>query len=138
MTCQDVPEGNNTLFARSLNRIKVGLSENQVASSQPHPTLGGSFPYKPGDAVYFLGSKGRIGLGCIAEICGSKYRSIHSGTKSTILANDNISPTEKTKRAHAKSAALNPVLKTIRDKSVIKVSFKISTKIYRPKRSCRY
>ena len=53
----DVPE-NNSNFARSLNRIKVGIYKNQVASTQPHPTLGGRFPYKPVDAVHFLGSKG--------------------------------------------------------------------------------
>ena len=101
MTCQDVPEGNNTLFASSLNRIKVGISKNHP----PHPTLGGSFPYKPGDAVYFLGSKGRIGLGCIAEICGSKYRSIHSVTQSTILASDN--PPQKRQREHTQKVPLS-------------------------------
>ena len=65
----DVPEGkNDTNFARSLNRIKEGINENQVASTRPHLTLGGSFPYEPGDIVHFLGSEGRIGLGCIAEV----------------------------------------------------------------------
>ena len=110
----DVPEGNNnTNFAQSLNRIKVGINKNQVASTQPYLTLVGSFPYKPGDAVHFLGSKGRIGLGCIAEVCGSKYRIVHSGTRSTILANDSISPMEKHKKQHAKHAALSAILKTI-------------------------
>ena len=71
-------------------------------------------------------------------MCGSKYRVVHSGTQSTILASDYISPTEKTMRALAKSAALSPVLKTIRDNSVMKVSFKIGTKIYRPKQSGHY
>ena len=68
----DVPEGSNdTNFARSLNRIKEGINKNQVASTRPHLNLGGSFPYEPGDAVHFLGSKSRIGLGCIAEIFSS-------------------------------------------------------------------
>ena len=68
----DVPENDNTNFSRSLNRIKAGINKNQVAPTQPHPTLGDSFPYEPGDTVHFLGSKSRIGLGCIAEICGSR------------------------------------------------------------------
>ena len=68
----------------------------------------------------------------------SIYIVVHSGTRTTILANDYISPTEKTKREHAKLAALSPILKTIRDKRMMKVSFKIGTKIYRSKRSGRY
>ena len=61
----DVPEGkNDTNFARSLKRVKEGINKNQVASTRPHFTLGGSFLYKPG---HFLGSKGRISLRCIAE-----------------------------------------------------------------------
>ena len=53
----DVPEGNNnTNFAQSLNRIKVGINKNQVASTRPYLTLVGSFPYEPGDVVNFLGS----------------------------------------------------------------------------------
>ena len=88
----DVPEGNNnTNFARSLNRIKVGINKNQVASKRPHLTLGASFLYKPGDIVHFPGSKSRIVLGCTAEVCGSKYRIVHNGIRSTILANDYIS-----------------------------------------------
>ena len=51
----DVPEGkNDTNFAKSLNRIKEGINKNQVASTQPHLTLGGSFPYEPGDVVHFF------------------------------------------------------------------------------------
>ena len=126
----DIPEGNNnTHFARSLKRIKEGLAKNQVAPTRPHPTLGGSFPYKPGDAFHFLGSMGRISLGCVA-----KYRIAHSGTRSTILASDFMSPTEKTRKDHAKRAALSPVLKTIRDKKMMKVSLKI----YWSKRSACY
>ena len=69
----DVPEGkNDTNFSRSLNRIKEVINKNQVASTRPHLTLGGSFPYEPGDAFHFLGSKGRICLGCIAKVCGAK------------------------------------------------------------------
>ena len=99
----DIPEDkNNTNFARSLNRIKEGINKKQVASTRPHLTLGGSFPYQPGDTVCFLGSKGRIGLGCIAEVCNSKYRIIHSGTRSPILASDYISPKEKSKEKTCK------------------------------------
>ena len=69
----DIPEGNNdTYFARSLKRIKEGSAKNQVAYTRHHLTPGGSFPYEPGDAVHFLGSKGRIGLGCVAELCSPK------------------------------------------------------------------
>ena len=99
----DVPEGNNdTHFARSLNRIKEGRNKIQVASRRTYLTLGGCFPYEPGDAVHFLGSKGRIGLGCIAEVCGPKYRIVHSGTRSA----SDIIFTEKTKNEHAKRPAL--------------------------------
>ena len=59
----DIPEGNNDTH----------LAKNQVPSTCHHPTLGVSFPYEPGDAVY-LESKGRIGLGCVTELCGIKYR----------------------------------------------------------------
>ena len=53
----DLPEGNNnTNFAQSLNRIKVGINKNQVASTRPHLILGGSFPYEPGEVVHLLGS----------------------------------------------------------------------------------
>ena len=38
-----------------------------------------------------------------------------------------MSSTEKIKKEHAKCAALSPVLKT-KDKKIMKVSFKISTK----------
>ena len=98
-------------LTRSLNRlIKEGLAKNQVASTRLHSTLGGSFPYELGDAVHFFGSKGRIGLGC-----GPKQRIVHSGTRSTILASDFMSHTEKIRKEHAKRAALSPVLKTIKD-----------------------
>ena len=97
-----VPEGNyNTNFARSLNRIKVGINKNQVASTQPHLTLGGSFPYEPGTS---------IGLSIVGP--------------DPLFLNDYISPTEKTKTQHAKSAALSPILKTIKEKKMMKVSFK--------------
>ena len=59
-------------------------------------TLGGNFSFEPGDIVHILGSKGRKGLECIAEVCCSKYRIVHSGTRSTILANDYM---EKTKNS---------------------------------------
>ena len=62
----DLPENDDTNFSRSLKRIKAGINKSQV--TQPHSTLGDSFPYKPGDSVHFLGPKGRIGLGCIADI----------------------------------------------------------------------
>ena len=60
MTC------NSWLGVNILSKFQI------VAPTQPHPTLGDSFPYEPGDTVHFLGSKSRIGLGCIAEICGSR------------------------------------------------------------------
>ena len=41
----DVPENDNTNFSQSLNRTKAGINQNQVAPTQPHLTLGGSFPY---------------------------------------------------------------------------------------------
>ena len=100
--------GNDTIFARSFNRIKEGINKNQVASRRPHLALGDNFPYKPGDAFHFLGSKGGIGLGCIAEVSGSKcskYRVVHSGTRSTILASDYIYPTEKTKKRAYKTCS---------------------------------
>ena len=40
----DVPENTNTNFSRSLNRIRAGINKSQVAQTQSHPTLGGSFP----------------------------------------------------------------------------------------------
>ena len=41
----DVPENDNSNFSQSLNRIKAGINKNQVAPTQPHLTLGGSFSY---------------------------------------------------------------------------------------------
>ena len=70
----DVPENANTNFSQSLNRIKAGINKSQVAQTQTQPTIGGSFPYEPGDAVHFLESRDRIGLGCKAEIYGGKHR----------------------------------------------------------------
>ena len=98
----DVPENDNTNFSRSLKKIKAGINKSQV--TQP---LGGSFLYKPGvgDSVLFLGPIGRIGLCCKADIYGGEYRIVHSGTRSTILFADDMSPSTKTRRAHALSAA---------------------------------
>ena len=121
----DVPVNDNTNFSRSLKRIKAGINRSQV--TQPHSTLGGSFPYEPGDSVHFLGPKGRIGLGCIADIYGGEHRLVHSGTWSTLLFGDYMSPTNKTRRAHAQSPqSSSPILK---------VSFKLGTQVFRSKRS---
>ena len=61
-------------FARSLKRI------NQTQAQQAPSTLGGDFPYEPGDLVNFLGPHGRIGQGYITGIFGKEYRVAHSGT----------------------------------------------------------
>ena len=71
----DRPENDNSNFSRSLKRIKAGI--NKILVRQPPLNLGDSFPYEPGDSVHFLGPKGRIGLGFIAEIYGNKYRVVH-------------------------------------------------------------
>ena len=131
----DVPENDNTNFSQSLNRIKAGINKSQV--TQPHSTLGGSFPYEPGDSVHFLGSKGRIGLDCIADIYGGEHRIVHSGTRSTLLFGNYMSPTNKMRRAHTRSAALSLILRTIKYKAVMRVSFKLGTQVYRSKRSGR-
>ena len=128
-------ENDNTNFSRSLKRIKAGMNKSQV--TQPHLTLGDSFPYEPGDSVHFLGPKGRIGLGCIADIYGGEHRIVHSGTRSTILFGEYMPPTTKTQRAHALSEALSPILTTIKCRSEMRVSLKLGTQIYTSKRSGR-
>ena len=131
----DVPENDNTNLSRPLERIRAGINKRQV--TQPHSTLGDSFPYEPGYSVHFLGPKGRIGLGCISDISGGEHRIVHSGTRSKILFGDYMSPTTKTWRAHSLSAALSPILTTIKWRSEMRVSFKLGTQIHRSKRSGR-
>ena len=46
-----------------------------------------------------------------------------------LLFSDYMSPTNKTRKAHAQSAALSPILK-----AVMKVSFKLGTRLYRSKK----
>ena len=72
------PESESSKFAQSLKRIKSGI--NQTQAQQAPSTLGGDFPYKPGDLVNFLGPRGRIGQGYITGIFGKEYRVAHSGT----------------------------------------------------------
>ena len=51
-----VPDSESSIFARSLKRIKAGI--NQTQEQQAPSTLGGDFPYEPGDLVNFLGPRG--------------------------------------------------------------------------------
>ena len=98
---------------------------------------GGWIHIPEGNIVHLLGSKGRICLGCIAEVCSSKYRVVHSGTRSAILASDYISPTELTKKEHEKRAALSPILNRTGQENGEGI-FQNCTKIYRSKRSGWY
>ena len=66
----EVPESDSSKFARSLNRIKLGINKSQV--TQPPSALGDSFPYEPDDFIHFLGPRGRIGLVSITGIFGKE------------------------------------------------------------------
>ena len=50
-----VPESESSVYARSLKRLKSGI--NQTQAQQAPSTLGGDFPYEPGDLVNFLGPR---------------------------------------------------------------------------------
>ena len=50
-----VPESESSKFTRILKRIKSGINQTQA---QQALTLGGNFPYKPGDLVNLLGPHG--------------------------------------------------------------------------------
>ena len=60
-----------------------------------------SFPYEPGDFVHFLGPRGSIGLGSIADIYGNEFRVVHGEIRSTTISSDYILPTNKTRKLRA-------------------------------------
>ena len=105
-----VPESDSSRFARSLKQIKTGINKSQT--KQPPSTLGDSFPYEPGDAVHFLGSRGRIGQGYITGIFGREYRVAHSGTRASTVSSEYISSTNKTRKSHVLRSTLSPLLNT--------------------------
>ena len=121
-----VPDSVGTFFACSLRRIKTGIHQTQ-AQGVPS-TLGGNFPYKPGDLIHFLGPRGQIGQGYITGIFGREYRVAHSGTQISSISKVYISPTFKTRKSFALKSALCPVLNTIKCKTNLKVRFKLGTK----------
>ena len=65
-----VPDSVGSIFARSLRQIKSGIHQTQAQGAPS--TLGGDFPYKPGDLVHFLGPRGQIGQGYITGIFGKE------------------------------------------------------------------
>ena len=104
-----VPNNAGSLFARSLKRITAGIQAQGAPS-----TLGGDFPYEPGDLVHFLGPRGRIGQRYIISISGKEYCVAHSDTRISSLSKEYISPNVRTRKSFALKAALCPVLNTIR------------------------
>ena len=117
-------DSESSIFARSLKQIKAGIHQTQAQEAPS--TLGGDFPYEPGDLVNFLGPRGRIGQGYITGIFGKEFRVAHSGTRILSLSKEYISPTFKTRNSFALKSALCPVLNTIKSKSGLKVRFKFS------------
>ena len=119
-----VPGSVGSIFARSLRRIKSGIHQTQAQGAPS--TLGGAFPYEPGDFVNFLGPRGRIGQGY--RYFGKEYRVAHSGTQISSLSKEYISPTTRTRISFALKSALCPILNTIKCKTNLKVRFKLRTK----------
>ena len=132
LDCKHVHRNTNTSTVEIGHELRCARYWWSVRKWQGH-TAPLNITYEPGDFVHFLGPRGRIGLGSIADIYGNEFRVVHGGIRSTTISSYYMSPTNKTWILRALRAAPSPLLTNIKCRSKMIVSFKLGTKIFRLK-----